>query len=356
MDERVLQFRVGVVMLAAIVLASILVMLFDAVPSLPMLSEKQYDVPVYFPGGAPGVAKGTPVRKSGILIGRVTDVAFAEQQRGVIVHAGVYSENKVFQDELCRVRGELLGDVNLEFVTGAQIPAERLLIEPGQQIEGQVVSGPMDVIASLEVTLTEAVQSVKKTSEDISTLTAQVSAILGDNGDQIKRVIAKTELTLDALRTTMEHADGLIGDPQLQANLRHAVERLPEVLKSAEDALGDLGLLAGAAQRNLENLEGFTAPLGERGPALVDNMDRSIAQLGQLVEELVQFSRMLNNPDGSLNRLVNDPDLYHHLLSAAENVDELTGELRPIIDNVRVFTDKIARRPNRLIMPDNGAK
>lgn len=355
MDERVLQFRVGVVMLAAMILTGILVMLFDAVPSLPMMSEKQYTVHVYFPSGAPGVGKGTPIRKSGILIGRVADVSFADS-RGAIVDLGIFDDIQVYQDEICRVRGELLGDVDIEFVVGNVIPEQRVAVEPGQQIDGFVVSGPMDVIANLETTLTEAVMSVQQTSKDISALTAQVSRILGGNEDQIKRVIAKTELTLDALRTTMENANGLFGDPQLQANLRHAIERLPEVLNSAEDALGDLGSLAGAAQRNLENLEGFTAPLGERGPVLIDNMDRSIAQLGQLVEELVLFSRMLNNPDGSLNQLINNPDLYHHLLSAAENVDELTGELRPILDNARIFSDKIARRPNSLIMPSNGAK
>ncbi|MCA9103251.1 MAG: hypothetical protein R3C10_06970 [Pirellulales bacterium] len=355
MDERVLQFRVGVVMLAAIILAGILVMLFDAVPVLPLVSGDEYTIPIYFPNGAPGVTKGTPIRKSGILIGRVEGVKFAEQ-RGAIVDAGIFDNMKVYHDEVVRVRGDLLGDVDLEFVPGNVIPAERVALKPGQQIDGYVVSGPMDVIANLETTLSEAVRSVQKTSNDVSVLAQQVGQLVQGNEDQIRRVIAKTEVALDSLSTTMQHADALIGDPQMQANLRRAIERVPEVLDSAEDALGNLGLLAGAAQRNLENLEGFTGPLGERGPALVDNMDRSIAQLGQLVEELVQFSRMLNNSDGTLNKLVNDPDLYHHLLSAAENIDELTCKLRPILDNARVFTDKIARRPNQLIMPGNGAK
>ena len=33
---------------------------------------------------------------------------------------------------------------------------------------------------------------------------------------------------------------------------------------------------------------------------------------------------------------------------AAQNVSKLTKDLRPIVDDVRVFTDKIARHPEQL--------
>jgi phospholipid/cholesterol/gamma-HCH transport system substrate-binding protein len=60
------------------------------------------------------------------------------------------------------------------------------------------------------------------------------------------------------------------------------------------------------------------------------------------------FTEALNNPEGSLNRLMSDRYLYQNLNEAAENVNELTKDMRPILDDVRVFTDKIARDPGRL--------
>jgi phospholipid/cholesterol/gamma-HCH transport system substrate-binding protein len=59
--------------------------------------------------------------------------------------------------------------------------------------------------------------------------------------------------------------------------------------------------------------------------------------------------------------MVNNPDLYQNLNRASINVEELSRQLRPILNDVRVFTDKIARHPESLgvrgaIKPDQGTK
>jgi phospholipid/cholesterol/gamma-HCH transport system substrate-binding protein len=43
-----------------------------------------------------------------------------------------------------------------------------------------------------------------------------------------------------------------------------------------------------------------------------------------------------------------DRQLYDNLSQAAENVNCLTRQLRPVVNDVRVFTDKIARHPEQL--------
>jgi ABC-type transporter Mla subunit MlaD len=73
MDERALQFRVGFMVLAALISAAILAAIFGNLPSLGLGSKT---IDVRFPE-APGATVGTPVRKSGILIGRVTGIRFA---------------------------------------------------------------------------------------------------------------------------------------------------------------------------------------------------------------------------------------------------------------------------------------
>jgi phospholipid/cholesterol/gamma-HCH transport system substrate-binding protein len=61
MDERIVAFRVGVMVLATMLLAAILTLLFGDVPSL---MQGTYTVHIKFKD-APGVGEGTPVRKSG---------------------------------------------------------------------------------------------------------------------------------------------------------------------------------------------------------------------------------------------------------------------------------------------------
>ena len=63
---------------------------------------------------------------------------------------------------------------------------------------------------------------------------------------------------------------------------------------------------------------------------------------------MLKFSQDLNNPQGSIGRLLHDPELYQHVNRAAKNIDELSRELKPILADVRVFTDKVARHPESL--------
>ena len=58
---------------------------------------------------------------------------------------------------------------------------------------------------------------------------------------------------------------------------------------------------------------------------------------------------------------MHDKELYQHVNHLAKNLDELSRELKPIIDNVAVFTDKIARHPGDLgvrgaLKKDSGLK
>ena len=83
MDDRIVKFRVGVMVVATMFLTGIMVLLFGDVQSY----FRGYTIYIHF-AEAPGVTDGTPIRKSGIRIGRVTKVNFAPQG-GVIVEATI---------------------------------------------------------------------------------------------------------------------------------------------------------------------------------------------------------------------------------------------------------------------------
>ncbi|MEM8733496.1 MAG: MlaD family protein, partial [Planctomycetota bacterium] len=74
MDEQGYKFGVGVLVIASLVIAIILVLFFGAAPNL---FAKRYTVTIEFES-APGVTTDTPVRKSGVQIGRVQSVELQE--------------------------------------------------------------------------------------------------------------------------------------------------------------------------------------------------------------------------------------------------------------------------------------
>jgi phospholipid/cholesterol/gamma-HCH transport system substrate-binding protein len=102
------------------------------------------------------------------------------------------------------------------------------------------------------------------------------------------------------------------------------------------------------ADQNLKNLQGFTQPLSDSGPEMVNHANHSIRELDELLGQFTQFGRGLNSSQGTLGQLINNQELYQQLTEAACNINELTHRLQPILNDVRDFTDKIARHPEVL--------
>ena len=126
MNERVMQFRVGLVVLATVLIGAILVLSFMG--SAPLFPGK-YTIYIKF-NEAPGVTRDTPVLKSGIRIGQVHNVQFGDNDEGVIVTADIDHDRRVYQDEDClAVSSLLLGDTSLEFVHVPGTTHDRTAIE-----------------------------------------------------------------------------------------------------------------------------------------------------------------------------------------------------------------------------------
>ena len=121
-----------------------------------------------------------------------------------------------------------------------------------------------------------------------------------------------------------------------------------DTLQSAREAFAKIQRASEKAETNLDNLEQFTKPLRERGPQLVEKIENSATNLNNLLEQLTAFSESLNSGRGTLGRLVHDDDMYQQIQRVVSNAEDVTKRLRPIMEDVRTFTDKIAREPGQL--------
>jgi phospholipid/cholesterol/gamma-HCH transport system substrate-binding protein len=142
----------------------------------------------------------------------------------------------------------------------------------------------------------------------------------------------------------------------MRRQLRQGLSELPQVISDARTTLGETRTMVQSAQRNFQNLEGFTKPLGERGSQVADSIVAAVQGLDKLVEEFTILASALNSREGTVGQLIHNPELYQNLKTLSGNANvvlkyayDLMQGLRPTIDNIRVFTDKIAREPGRLI-------
>jgi phospholipid/cholesterol/gamma-HCH transport system substrate-binding protein len=343
MDERVVQFRVGVMVLATLIITVILVLLFGEGPAVFTRWKTIY---VTFPD-ATGVTKETPIKKSGILIGRVQKVELLPEG-GARVTARVEADKMVRQNELCVIKTTLLGDSVLHFVPSGRKDLPRDVVENGTTIQGVTYDDPIQVVANLQERLAGAIGSVARTSDELGQVVRQVGDLLKGNEQKINRIVTQTDETSGLLRDTVRNANEIFGDPGTRTRIKESLEDLPKLISDSRQTMSQIGSMMGSFDRNLRNMEKFTGTLGDQGAETIAQVNVSAKKLDELMAQLLAITKALNSPDSSLGQMIHDPDLYDNLNRTVRNAEELSRRMKPIVEDVRVFTDKIARDPGQI--------
>ena len=353
MEDRIIQFRVGVVVIAACLIGGTLALWFGEG------IRHTYTIYLKYPS-APGVAVDTPVRKSGIRIGRVTQVDLLDD--GVLLTAKIDEGRALRTSEEARIAtASLLGDAVVEFVLRKteDLPQEIRVIRPGETLVGKAsTGGPMEVMemfANLEDDIDEMLGSVADAGNKVADVSVSINELLSTKDEHLQSIVGKTDQALTQFNQTMSHVNDIIGDDKVKGELKKTLASLPTVLADAKKTLvaakttfARFSRVGEAAERNLSNLEGITQPLGESGPELVAQLQSSVANIEELAVQLTAFSKSLNHSKGSLGQFVNNPELFERLNMAAENIESATRKVMPLMNDARVLMDKLARDPSQL--------
>jgi phospholipid/cholesterol/gamma-HCH transport system substrate-binding protein len=398
MNERQMQFRVGVVVFATMIIGGLLATLNEPFLSgwLPWGVSK-YEVGIELPR-APGVAPNTPVRKNGILIGRVSDIQ--DQTEGVLLKAEIDGNRSLFAQHQPHVRTTVLGDATVEFQIDQPVPAGAQPVPDGFIFKnGQVDDNPLESLAKLgdlREEFASASQALTVAGEEVAKLANRINTAFGDETEQgrVGRLMDTTENAMNQFAATMTAFNEIIGDvpldtqqpvdtrrfegqppfdPQQPVDVpppvgvpptgeqppmegRELRLRLRQGLSELPDAIREFRQTLELADRNLRNLEGFTEPLGQKGEAISDAMIRAVEGIDRLIEDFNVLVQALNNREGTIGRLIHDPQAYENLNRLMCNANqvlgqfyELTKRLRPVVEDARVLMDKVAREPGRVV-------
>ena len=383
MDDKAYRFGVGVLVLASAVIGIILVFFFGAIPNFLI---EHYAVTINF-AAAPGVEIDTPVRKSGVRIGRVVGVKLQDGEDGVNLTLELEKRYPIKAGEVARIKnGSLItGDAVIEFLPATRGSlltrfdgvsgikdndlqpdelemANAFLKDQDFLKGGEVASDPLESVLSMQENFSTTLQSIDKAGNEISMLARDVRSLMGTQDGSVQNIFKKTEQTIDNFNQTLDSVEAILGDPKLRQALIASIEQFPEVVRKSSEVIDQakltlknfekVGTAAESALQNadeaLGNVVQITDPLAERAPEAVDDVLRTIDNLDALLLDLRRFSARLNSGNGTVARLIEDEQLYVQLVQTLENVEQLTHRLQPIVEDVRVFTDKIARDPRQL--------
>ncbi|MEX2306947.1 MAG: MlaD family protein [Pirellulales bacterium] len=396
MNERQMQFRVGVVVFATMIIGALLATLNSPLPTswLPW-GRLSYEIGIKL-REAPGVGPNTPVRKNGILIGRVESIV--DEEDGVLLKAEIDGDRPLYPDYEPRVRTTVLGDATIDFRTKPLRPGAQP-VPDGYDFSGEVEPNPFDAIANfadLKDEFESAARSLGEAGAEVSKLAERVNRAFGDETEEgrVTRLLDTTERAMNQFAQTMTSFNEIIGDqpiearqpvqpfngqppligqppiegappangqppiegPEMRRRLRQSLYELPDAVREARIMMQEFRDTLELADKNLRNLEGFTGPLGERGGEIADSMVRAVEGLDRMVEDFSVLTQAINNREGTIGRLIYEPQVYENLNrlmcnanTVLEQIHQLAQRLRPIVEDARIFMYKIAKEPGRLI-------
>lgn len=404
MNEQTFRFRLGIFVLAALLLLAVLIVLFGSLPDW----FKSYQRYTILFDDAAGLAPGAPVRQAGVRIGEVEQVGLDEESGKARVRVKVERRFLLRQaDQPVLVRGLIGGDTTVDFVRRAPrgAPPDLRPLEPESILQGMTPAEPGDLgreAAQLLPTVRQALENMDKVLSrldkvvplleqtlrefrDTAATGREAIPVLRSAAAEVRELAKLARSTLPEIGKTGEELRtaarswGKVGD-RVEELLRRNQERLNRVLDNLDTTLQRTAatfseenqrLLRDGLQRAndtlsranllLGDLQQASKPLAERAPSLLRNLDEASLRLNQTLSEVQQLLRGSAPGGGTVQRFLTDPSLYNRLEEAACRLNRLLPRLDHILQDVEIFADKIARHPESLglggvLRPGTGLK
>ena len=361
------RFRVGLVVLVALVFLMFGVLmvgrrshLFTA--KLPF--QTQFD-------SAAGLVSGNPVRLNGVTVGNVLQVNLSPDPADQTVRVVYEVDRKIASRLRTGTRASiktigLLGDKYVELVGGK---ADEPVVEPGGEIKAapgagldQIIAGSGDLLANLSA-IALSLKNILDRTEKGQGFIGELFAPGGEQGGRLANNLNGTLTNLNTLLTKINRGEGLAGKlladqrygDQVGRSLQAAVASLRNVFAKIEDGMNKgtgaipallsdpegkkkvyelvdrLSAAAGSLAAVTENLNSGKGAL----PTILhdERFGREFTgNLRDLSKRLDSIARKLDNGQGTVGKLINDPAIFDAANHLVVGIDE-SALLRWLIKN-----------------------
>jgi phospholipid/cholesterol/gamma-HCH transport system substrate-binding protein len=360
MNERLMQFRIGMFVIVAGLVLTMMIIWFGESPSI--LRDQVY-LKVHYVE-APGVLEGVPVRKSGIRIGEVFAIGFDERPNrpdGVLVTLALERRYKLHEGTLPRLARSLIGDVTIEMQPGSgPILAVSRLPGDAPIIEGEVAPDPSKLLVAASKAFDSAGDTLKsineaagglsrltknaekldeflttwsETGKNVSKAANKIDQFIASNEDNFKPALADLRQVANKLNATFDQAT--------QASLKSGLDRFSSAAARLDSGLAEIDPV----------LKDLGAPVNH---APATDIGQAIRRINVVAADLELLSSKLRdgrgglNTDGSLQKLLTQPELHDNLNTMAVAATQALAQLKTVLTSLRGFAEKVSRDPGAI--------
>jgi len=312
-----------------VVVGTLVLLLFSLRTGSEFGKGDSYAVSAYF-DDALGLADQADVSLAGVRIGEVEGVDFDVKRRLVKATLRIDSDYPLPADSVARIKqAALLGTsiVSVEYGSSGERVAD------GGEIPTEKTPGLDELIASVSEASEGAKKLVESFEEGQKGLFGKVEAVIDENREDIRSFaqsgpkLEKLADNLNEITDNMKAGKGTMGrlyaDEELYTDLKSFTSEAKQIAADVRETTGTLhrliydDSLATEAEESFRKMgeagDEVKAVLGDNREQIAQTID-SLKDVGPRIEEaLTNFqaiSRKINDGEGTLGKLVNDPTLY----------------------------------------------
>ena len=345
MSERQQRFRLGVFVLFTLGILGVLVVLFGGAPTW---FAKTNEYTIFF-SDAPGIAKGTPVRKSGVKIGEVHSIDLDDSTGQVRVSVKLDPKfTPRTSDEPTVTRGLLVGDTAIDFIPKTpERPQRGDPIPVGSTMQGVspfnaklLLDQATGVIPESQKTL----EQVRKALDALEKISPQIETTLKDVGALAKasrEFIPELKRTNDNLRDILGNDEIGLALKNLAPELKKTNDDIRYFLKTSSFWIEEAGVMLKKNEPKLAKALDSFAVTSDRVSELfnAENQKNLAETLKNAREASARFERVMLGAE----------DLMKDGKSAMKSFNGAMGQAEQAIGEFRQETKPLAERAGRIL-------
>ena len=291
---------VGLSLAAAVVVFALGIRFLQDVP----LFRSTYVLYTHFES-AGGLSGGSPIRINGVDVGAVENVRLDTDNR---VRVRLHLDDNVHIPEGSHAEIGGISALGSNYVVIFPASSGNPPISDGGYIEGISAPDAFEAVTERSVRLTE---NVEEALANANVLLEDTGLLIGETGADIRPTLRALREVTDALART----------------LREEQESVREIISNVETVSEDLAKISGTSADTL-------AQTLQRLDHIAMYLENSLITLEGTTQNLDEILEKINNGDGTIARLLNDPTLYIRMGSTLGTLEALLQDLQ---DNPRKY-------------------
>lgn len=243
-----------------------------------------------------GLTPAGPVYIKGFNAGSIVGIKYNKKKGGFLVKLNIKSDFKIPADSRTEIySADILGGKAIRINLGESEKMAR----SGDTLQGSVLP---DMLSSLLSSATPLIEQLQTLAASLNKTVSGINGILDESlRDDVKAIISKIEDSAE----NIEYITGKV---------KTSTPEITEIISNLNSLTQQLDASAGSLNKSLDDVNAITAQVKE-------------AQLKETIENLKNLIIKIQDPNGSLGKMISTDSLHNSINSLASDLDSLVKKI-----------------------------